>query len=98
MTDRTKLNELKRKAEQTGRNEDIQRYQAEKRRVEPQTLEGKLAELEQKEQACIVAIERAKELGLTDEVRANESELRIIRERKERLIDWEKVNNPSYKD
>ena len=98
MTDRTKLNELKRKAEQTGRNEDIRAYQAEKRRVEPQTLEGKLAELDKQEQACIAAIARAKELGLIDEQRAQESTLRIIRERKERLIDWEKVNNPAYKD
>jgi hypothetical protein len=94
MTDRTRLNELRRKAEQTSRNEDIRAYQAEKRRVEPQTLEGKLAELDKQEQACMAAIERAKELGLTDEVRAKESELRIIRDRKERLIEWDRVNNP----
>jgi hypothetical protein len=98
MTDRTRLNELKRKAEQTGRNEDIRAYQAEKRRVEPQTLAGKLAELQQQEQACIAAIQRAKELGLTDEVKKQESTLWYIRDRMERLIQWEKVNNPSYKD
>ena len=98
MTDRTRLNELKRKAEQTGRDEDIRAYQAEKRRVEPQTLAGKLAALEQQEQACLAAIRRAKELGLTDEVRAQESTLWYIRDRMERLIEWERVNNPKYKD
>ena len=98
MTDRTRLNELKRKAEQTGRDEDIRAYQAEKRRVEPQTLAGKLAELGQQEQACIAAIDRAKELNLTDEVKKQESTLWYIRDRMERLIQWEKVNNPSHKD
>jgi hypothetical protein len=92
--DRSKLNELKRIAQQTGRDADIAAYQREKRRVEPQTVEGKIAALEEQAQACISAIDRAKELGLTDEQRAQESLLRWTRERIQRIANDYRVNNP----
>ena len=98
MTDRTRLNELKRKAEQTGRNEDIRAYQAEKRRVEPQTLVEKLAALSQQELECIAAIDRARGLGLTYKVKEKESELRTIRERQLRIAHDHRVNNPPPRD